>query len=83
MTDELTPKWGVEILVAIERLSARIEANDERHTASSTWAERNILDHEKRMRSLEQFKWKIMGGAAVVGFLTSFIGSIIGKMLTA
>jgi hypothetical protein len=83
VSDELTPKWGVEILVAIERLSARIEANDERHTASATWAERNILDHEKRMRSLEQFKWKIMGGAAVIGFLTSFVGSIIAKMISA
>lgn len=79
--DDLTPKWGVEILIAIERLSAKIDANDERHTAASAWAERNILDHEKRMRVLEQFRWKMLGMASLAGFVTSIIGTVIAKNL--
>jgi len=68
-----TPKWGVEILIAIERLDAKIGANDERHSNSSIWAERNIKDHEVRLRQLEQFRWLLVGIALASGSLTTLI----------
>lgn len=74
MADDLTPKWGVDILIAIERLDAKIGANDERHSQHQIWAKRNIKDHELRLRSLEQFRWVILGAALA--------GGGVGSMLT-
>lgn len=31
------------------------------------------LDHESRIRSLEQWRWLIVGGGLVVGFLVSIL----------
>lgn len=73
MSDDLTPKWGVDILIAIERLDAKIGANDERHSQHQVWAERNIKDHELRLRSLEQFRWIILGAALAGGGVGSLI----------
>lgn len=77
--DDLTPKWGVDILIAIERLDAKIGTNDERHSQHQVWAERNIKDHETRLRSLEQFRWVILGAALAGGGLGSMItNALIG-----
>lgn len=70
---DLTPKWGVDILIAIERLDAKIGSNDERHSNAATWAERNIKDHEIRLRQLEQFRWLLVGIAIASGGLTTLI----------
>lgn len=71
--NDLTPKWGVEILIAIERLDAKISQNDERHSNHQTWAERNIKDHELRLRTLEQFRWVMLGAALASGGVASLI----------
>lgn len=88
MSDDLTPQWGVNILIAIERLDAKVSSNEERHTAHATWAERNIKDLELRMRSqeaandpqmanrvtkLESFRYALMGGAMTVGTIASLL----------
>lgn len=75
--EDLTPKWGVDILIAIERLDAKIGANDERHSQHQVWAERNIKDHELRLRSLEQFRWLILGAALAGGGVGSLITNAI------
>jgi hypothetical protein len=74
---DLTPQWGVNILIAIERLDAKISSNDERHTAAAVWSERNIKDHETRLRTLEQFRWILLGAALAGGG----VGSIITRAI--
>lgn len=79
--NDMTPKWGVDILIAIERLDAKIGANDERHTNSAAWAERNIKDHEVRLRALEQFRWAVagisaIGGSAAAGVIVAIVKAI-------
>ena len=81
MTDEMTPKWGVEILLSIERLTATIAANDQRHTAHSEWAVRNLHDHEKRIRTIEQFMWKVLGGSALLGAVSGFLATLLSKTI--
>jgi hypothetical protein len=63
-SDELWVRAMVEILEAkitqsntlTESVSARVDLNLKNHD-----------DQEKRIRDLEQFKWKVIGAAAVVG----------------
>jgi hypothetical protein len=43
-----------------------------------TWTERNVLDHEKRIRILEQFRWMIVGIVGIAGFLGAWISKLIG-----
>lgn len=77
MTDEMTPKWAVELLIGFEKLDAKITAAEERNNAHSEWAVRNTLDHEKRIRTLEQFRWMILGVVAISGLL----GGLVTKLL--
>lgn len=79
--NDMTPKWGVDILIAIERLDAKIGSNDERHSQHQVWAERNIKDHELRIRALEQFRWAVagisaIGGSAAAGVLVAIIKAV-------
>ena len=53
MTDDLTPKWAVELLVRFEQLDAKITTAEERNNSHANWAERNIKDLETRMRHFE------------------------------
>lgn len=77
MTDDLTPKWAVELLIRFEQLDAKITANDERHSSHSDWATRNLKDHEIRIRTLEQFRWLLIG----LSLASGSIGAGIVKML--
>lgn len=98
ISNDSTPQWGVNILIAIERLDAKISSNDERHSAHGVWAERNIKDLEIRMRAqeqsndpalparvtkLEQFRYLIMGAALAGGSIGSMITVAIQKALGA
>lgn len=53
MTDDLTPKWAVELLVRFEQLDAKITAAEERNGAHAEWSSRNIKDLEMRLRKFE------------------------------
>ncbi len=64
------PVWAQELIREVTILNERLPNH-------ITWTERNVLDHEKRIRTLEQFRWMIVG---MVG-LSGFIGAIIGKFL--
>lgn len=69
--DEQIPTWAQELIREIAVLNERIPNH-------ITWTERNVLDHEKRIRVLEQFRWMIVGVVGVAGVL----GGIIAKLLS-
>ena len=67
---EVVPVWAQELIREVTILNERLPNH-------ITWTERNVLDHEKRIRILEQFRWMIVG---IVG-LSGVIGALIGKLL--
>lgn len=68
--DEI-PGWAIELIRQVERLNEKIPSHVE-------WATRNILDLEKRMRSLEQFKWVLVGVALASGGVGAMIAQQFG-----
>ena len=70
MEQEQVPLWAQELIREVTILNERLPNH-------ITWTERNVLDHEKRIRTLEQFRWMIVG---IVG-LSGVIGALIGKLL--
>lgn len=74
MTDhEPIPAWAVELIKKIERLNERLPNHVD-------WTERNIKDHEVRLRALEIFMWKILGLAGVVSLIVGGVVSWIVKV---
>lgn len=51
----------------ILELTRQVTILNERLPNHITWTERNVLDHEKRIRNLEQFRYLLMGAALVGG----------------
>ena len=93
MTDDLTPKWAVELLVRFEQLDAKITAAEERNNAHADWSSRNIKDlevrvrafeaanllgAEARIRNLEQFRWILTGLALASGAIGAGLQKMIG-----
>lgn len=70
MEQEQVPVWAQELIREVTILNERLPNH-------ITWTERNVLDHEKRIRTLEQFRWAIMGIASLSGF----IGIVATKLL--
>ncbi len=70
MEQEQIPAWAIELIKQVERLNEKIPTHVE-------WVERNLKDHENRIRTLEQFRWMVVG---MVG-LSGVIGALIGKWL--
>jgi hypothetical protein len=58
--DEQIPTWAIELIKQVERLNEKIPTHID-------WVERNLKDHELRIRSLERKLWIIAGASAVVG----------------
>lgn len=73
-----TPAWAVELMIKFERLDAKISAAEERNGGHSDWATRNIKDHEMRLRSLEQYKWVMVGLSVASGGIGAFLSKVIG-----
>jgi hypothetical protein len=63
MNDEI-PSWAIEIIKQVERLNEKIPSHID-------WVERNIKDHEMRLRMLERRTWVVAGGAAVIGAIAA------------
>ena len=76
--NDSTPDWGVRVLIAIERLDAKFSSAEERNASHQSWAERNIKDHESRLRTLEQFRWMILGIVMVSGLVGGVITKVLG-----
>lgn len=58
--DEQIPTWAIELIKQVERLNEKIPTHID-------WVERNLKDHEVRLRSLERKLWIAAGAAASVG----------------
>ena len=72
MNDEQIPVWAIELIKQVERLNEKLPTHVE-------WVERNIKDHELRLRTLERRMWVIAGAATIIGA----IGTIIWQVLSA
>jgi hypothetical protein len=69
--NEQMPLWAVELIRQVERLNAKLPTHVE-------WVERNIKDHEMRLRQLEQFKWVLIGVALASGGVGAAIVKVLG-----
>jgi hypothetical protein len=67
MDNEQIPTWAIELIKQVERLNEKIPTHID-------WVERNMKDHERRIRFLEKMVW-IAAGAA--GFIGSFVTSML------
>jgi hypothetical protein len=70
-TPEQVPQWAQEIIRTVTILNERLPNH-------ITWTERNVLDHEKRIRTLEQFRWMILGVVAISGLLGGIVTKLLG-----
>jgi hypothetical protein len=68
---EIVPAWAQELIREVTILNERLPNH-------ITWTERNVLDHEKRIRILEQFRWMIVGIVGIAGFLGAWISKLLG-----
>jgi hypothetical protein len=64
------PGWAVELIRQVERLNEKIPNH-------VTWTERNVLDHEKRLRSLEQFRWTLVGISVASGGVSAIVSALL------
>lgn len=65
MNEEI-PSWAIELIKQVERLNEKIPTHID-------WVERNIKDHEMRIRNLERRMWVIAGASGVVGALVASV----------
>ena len=63
--DEQIPTWAIELIKQVERLNEKLPTHID-------WVERNLKDHELRIRTLERKLWIIAGASAVVGAIVSY-----------
>lgn len=63
MNEEI-PSWAIELIKQVERLNEKIPTHID-------WVERNIKDHEMRIRNLERRMWVIAGASGVIGALVA------------
>jgi hypothetical protein len=68
---EQVPVWAQELIREVTILNERLPNH-------ITWTERNVLDHEKRIRTLEQFRWMILGVVAISGLLGGIVTKLLG-----
>lgn len=68
MQDEQIPAWAIELIKQVERLNEKIPTHID-------WVERNMKDHELRIRALERKLWFVAGASAVIGAIASAIYS--------
>lgn len=71
MPEEQVPVWAQELIREVTILNERLPNH-------ITWTERNVLDHEKRIRTLEQFRWMIVGIVGIAGVLGAFVTKLLG-----
>lgn len=64
MNHEEIPAWAIELIKQVERLNEKIPTHIE-------WVERNIKDHELRLRMLERRMWIVAGAAGVIGAIAA------------
>lgn len=70
MNDEI-PTWAIELIKQVERLNEKIPTHID-------WVERNMKDHEVRIRSLERKIWIAVGAGAVIGGFAGSLSQALG-----
>ena len=70
VVNEEIPAWAIELIKQVERLNEKIPNHIE-------WVERNLFDHEKRLRMLERRMWIVAGAAGVIGAIGATIWQVI------
>ena len=70
-TPEQVPQWAQELIREVTILNERLPNHIE-------WSLRNIDDHEKRIRTLESFRWMILGVVAISGLLGGIVTKLLG-----
>ena len=71
MSDQEVPLWAQELIREVTILNERLPNHID-------YTQRNIADHESRIRTLEAFRWLLLGVASISGVLGSFITRMIG-----
>lgn len=72
MPNEPIPAWAIELIKQVERLNEKIPTHID-------WVERNLADHERRIRFIERWFWMIIAGSSIIGgLLGSWIQRAIG-----
>lgn len=69
MNDEI-PAWAIELIRQVERLNEKIPTHVD-------WVERNIKDHEMRIRALERKVWIVAGAAGVIASVVTFLAQVL------
>jgi hypothetical protein len=64
--NEQIPQWAIELIKQVERLNEKIPTHID-------WVERNIKDHEMRIRNLERRMWIIAGASGVIGAIVASV----------
>ena len=68
--NEDIPTWAIELIKQVERLNEKIPTHVD-------WVERNIKDHEMRLRAVERKIWVVAGAAGVVGAAMTFLVQVL------
>lgn len=69
MNEEI-PSWAIELIKQVERLNEKIPTHVD-------WVERNIKDHEMRLRAVEKKIWVVAGAAGVIGAALTFLVQVL------
>jgi hypothetical protein len=69
MSEEI-PAWAIDLIKQIERLNEKIPTHVD-------WVERNIKDHEMRLRMLERRMWIIAGAATIIGATGTMVWQVV------
>lgn len=68
--NEDIPTWAIELIKQVERLNEKIPTHVD-------WVERNIKDHEMRLRAVEKKIWVVAGAAGVIGAALTFLVQVL------
>jgi len=68
--NEEIPAWAIELIKQVERLNEKIPTHVD-------WVERNIKDHEMRLRAVEKKIWVVAGAAGVIGAALTFLVQVV------
>jgi len=68
VNDEI-PAWAIDLIKQIERLNEKIPTHVD-------WVERNIKDHEMRIRAIERKIWIVAGAAGVISGAATMLWSV-------
>jgi hypothetical protein len=71
VADQEVPLWAQELIREVTILNERLPNHID-------YTQRNIADHESRIRTLEAFRWLLLGVASISGVLGAFITRMIG-----